>query len=400
MKKIAVVVPSLFEGGGVPSVAKFVVDTAISSGRYMPKIISLSMFSGDVESKKIFVPSTWSRGVIVRDSIWNGQPAFHVGANWAEFEFQRYKPRSQLNNLLSECDLIQVVCGSPAWANSVTNLGKPVALQVATLAKVERVSRDARAYGLLGYWRKAMTEVTDFYDKKALMSVDAIQVENPWMLDYSTAVNNGRCVDIRYAPPGVDSKIFYPASRTGYSKNPYILVVGRLNDPRKNIGMALEAYSKLPHELLCTVDLVLAGSASPPDAFWDHVANLGLENRVRFVDHPSLAELVALYQNAAVFLLTSHEEGLGVVILEAMACAIPVIATRCGGPEGIISDGVSGFLVNLDDLVGLTDRLIMLLTNYNLNVEMGNNGRSCFEARYEQSVAGSVFVDMWDLLLG
>jgi glycosyltransferase involved in cell wall biosynthesis len=46
-----------------------------------------------------------------------------------------------------------------------------------------------------------------------------------------------------------------------------------------------------------------------------------------------------------VFALSSDEEGLGIVILEAMACAIPVVATKCGGPDGIITDGKDGYLI-------------------------------------------------------
>ena len=62
-----------------------------------------------------------------------------------------------------------------------------------------------------GWWRKGMTVITDRLDDRALRSVDAIQVENPWMLDYAREINRGRSdVDIRYAPPGVDAKLFLP----------------------------------------------------------------------------------------------------------------------------------------------------------------------------------------------
>ena len=65
-----------------------------------------------------------------------------------------------------------------------------------------------------------------------------------------------------------------------------------------------------------------------------------------------------MYQRAAVFALPSDDEGLGIVILEAMACGVPVVATRCGGPEDIITDGTDGFLVPRYDAGALASRLV------------------------------------------
>jgi glycosyltransferase involved in cell wall biosynthesis len=100
-----------------------------------------------------------------------------------------------------------------------------------------------------------------------------------------------------------------------------------------------------------------------------------------------------------VFALSSDEEGLGVVILEAMACAIPVVATRCGGPDGIITDGEDGFLVPLDDASVMADRLTILCSDPQRNVAMGISARATVSARYASEVAGEEFVQVWDSLL-
>ena len=88
------------------------------------------------------------------------------------------------------------------------------------------------------------------------------------------------------------------------------------------------------------------------------------------------------------------------VILEAMACAVPVVATCCGGPDGIITDGEDGFLVPLDDAAAMSGCLQTLLENPSLNIAMGRKARATSEARYDERVAGAVFVDMWDRLTG
>ncbi|WLI88018.1 glycosyltransferase family 4 protein [Massilia sp. R2A-15] len=397
--KIGLVVPSLALGGGVPSVARFVKNVILQNEGYDLKLVSLSTSSRDQCSLNLTSPSTYFRGATTQPGIWDGMDFTHVGAIGGELEFQRYRPRKVLAGVLADCDVIQVVSGSPAWANAVVGLGIPVALQVATRVKVERRMRDSQPRNLSGWWRKSMTVVSDKLDDKALRAVDAIQLENPWMLEYSQRINQDRHgVDIRYAPPGIDADLFCPLLARPAPDNPYILCVGRLDDPRKNVGLLLESFrilsSALPH-----VHLVTAGSSAPPASYWARVNFLGLQDRVRHVARPSVAELVTLYQNAAVFALASDEEGLGVVILEAMACGVPVVATRCGGPDGIITEGKDGFLVALDSPSEMANRLTELCSNWPANLQMGLAARETVERRYADSVAGSAFVDVWNRLL-
>ena len=400
--RIGVVVPSLEDGGGVPAVAEFVCRAARRSERYQVKLISLATSACDDLSLCLTRPDTWLKGArSAPGGTWRGRPFVRVGAVACEFEFQRYRRRVALTAQLDDCDLIQVVCGSPAWANAVLGLGKPVALQVATRAVVERALRDGQATNWLGRWRRVMTSLTNRLDDRALGMVDAIQVENPWMLDYATAANKGRStVDVRYAPPGVDAKLFKPCvMQQADAGKPYVLCVGRLMDPRKNIGMLLEAFAQVAAALPGSVDLVLAGSGGPDTAFWARVAALGLGDRVRFVARPSLDELVLLYQQSTVFALSSDEEGLGVVLLEAMACGVPAVATRCGGPDGVISHGVDGFLVARSNSAEMARRILSLLVDEPMRSVMSRKARLTIEARYAEELAGAVFVDVWDQLM-
>jgi len=344
-------------------------------------------------------PSSWLRGPLASYREWEGFSYLYVGAVAGELEFQRYRPRSALHKALADCDLIQVVSGSPAPANAVCGLGMPVALQCATRARVERRRRDADPRSPGGWWRKAMTEITDRMDDRALRTVDAIQVENPWMFDYAQQLNVGRNVDLRYAPPGVDVRAFHPLSERDLVSDPYILCVGRLDDLRKNIKLLLEAYAAMPGEIQNRVRLVLAGSSGPDQTFWTRAESLGVDRQVSYIERPTREALITLYQHAAAFALPSDEEGLGVVLLEAMGCGIPVVSTRSGGPDGIISDGTDGFLVPLDDAPALSDRLARLCSDEELNRSMGLAARGTVERRYAEEVAGEAFVDMWDRLV-
>ena len=153
----------------------------------------------------------------------------------SELEFQRFKSRKLLSNALINCDLVQVISGSPAWALSVVNLGIPVSLQVATLVKVERRLRDKDSKNLLDFWRKFMTMITSNMEVKALKSVNAIQVENSWMFEHVKKINHLKATDIRFSPPGVDTDCYIPLEKRPNYKSSYFLCVGRLSDARKNI---------------------------------------------------------------------------------------------------------------------------------------------------------------------
>ncbi len=397
--RIGLVAPSLMVGGGVPAVVRFLRDVILRSGRYELRLVSLATSATDICNAGVLQPSGWRLGATVSHGTWERLPFVHVGAVAGELEFQRYRLRPALKEVLRDCDLLQVVCGSPAWANAVCGLGKPVSVQCATRARVERRRRDASPVGLAGWWRKAMTEITDRIDDRALRAADAIQVENPWMYEYARNLNKGRAVDLRYAPPGLDAKTFCPASERILSRDQYLLCVGRLVDPRKNIGLLLEAYALIPEGLRSHLRLVLAGKSGPPDSFWQRAKALGLQDRITFFDRPSLGELVVLYQKASAFVLPSDEEGLGIALLEAMACGIPVVSTRSGGPDGIITEGEDGYLVPLDEAPALAERIVQLCLNERLNRSMGRRARATIENRYADRVAEQAFLDVWDRLL-
>jgi D-inositol-3-phosphate glycosyltransferase len=169
-------------------------------------------------------------------------------------------------------------------------------------------------------------------DDRALRGADAIQVENRWMLNYARQLNRHREVDIRYIRPGMDARRFTPSAEPRLAGGHDILCVGRPDDPRKNVDLLLEAYARLPDPLRATSRLLLAGSAGPGPDLCIRAQALGLRDSVKFLAGPDEEELVQLHQCAPVFALPSDKEGFGVVILEAMACGVLVVATRCWRP--------------------------------------------------------------------
>ena len=141
----------------------------------------------------------------------------------------------------------------------------------------------------------------------------------------------------------------------------FVLLVGR-NDPVKGVKYLIEAFEKIKPEFP-DFKLVLAGEGLPE-------GKLPLEKvREKMRDCYCLA-------------VPSISEGLPRVILEAMALAKPVIASRVGGIPELVKDGETGFLTEPGNAVELADKLRILLRDKNMAIEMGKRGRELVQGKF------------------
>jgi len=93
-------------------------------------------------------------------------------------------------------------------------------------------------------------------------------------------------------------------------------------------------------------------------------------------------DLVRAYQEAAVCILPSTWENSSYTLLEAMACATPVVACNSGGSPELIENGISGFLIPVNDSEALVARIAQLLTEPSLRKSMGDNARRRIEESF------------------
>lgn len=105
------------------------------------------------------------------------------------------------------------------------------------------------------------------------------------------------------------------------------------------------------------------------------VSELDLEEKVEFVDHAPQAALRDYMRNCRVLVLPSLSEGLGRVLIEAMACGKPAIGTNVGGIPSLIHDGANGFLIPPNDPQALAEKIIYLLTREGQAARMGARGK-------------------------
>lgn len=184
---------------------------------------------------------------------------------------------------------------------------------------------------------------------------------------------------------GVDTAAIRPQQECPQSK--VILHVARLVE-KKGTQYLIHAFSRVVRKCPDT-QLVIIGEGPLRPQLERLAISAGLQQQVIFLGARPHSEVLNWMSKASVFCLPSvtsrsgDSEGLGIVLLEAQATGVPVVATRHGGiPEAVI-DGITGFLVPERDVEILADRLIYLLENRDERRKMGRAARSMVEEKFD-----------------
>lgn len=162
---------------------------------------------------------------------------------------------------------------------------------------------------------------------------------------------------------GVEPKGFYPGEKC--DKVFRVIYCGALSI-RKGIIYLLEAFSRLG---LNNAELCIIGSAPGPD-FAAQIRRYRAPN-VKFIGAVLQSTLRHYYAQGSVFVLPSLAEGFGMVVTQAMACALPVIVTENVGASDLLTDGVDGFVIPIRDVDLLAERLRYLYEQPDLARQMG-----------------------------
>ncbi len=174
---------------------------------------------------------------------------------------------------------------------------------------------------------------------------------------------------------GVDPEVFRPMETSeplgalaAFRDRPIVLYVGHFG-PRKGIGRLIEAMKDVKKQVPDAALVCIGGVPDwlPRTDYWarlrDFVRVCGLEGSVALLDKVPNSQLPMYYSRASVFVLPSYYEAFAKVIIEAMACATPVVTTFEGGPSEVVSDGVNGSLYHYGDLKQLARAIVALLSD-------------------------------------
>ncbi len=169
--------------------------------------------------------------------------------------------------------------------------------------------------------------------------------------------------------------------RQGWATSPDGILIGALGrlSPVKGYSVLLRAIASLKKENI-PAHLVLVGDGPEGRALKELARNLGIGDRARFV--PPLDDTRGFFAAVDIFCAPSIEEGFGLAILEAMAHAKPVVASRVGGIPGLVEDGTTGLLVPSGEAQALAEALGRLAHDTALRRTLGAASRRRAEERF------------------
>ncbi len=173
-----------------------------------------------------------------------------------------------------------------------------------------------------------------------------------------------------------------------------VLAVGRF-EYQKNFKELIDIW-EIVHKIYPYWQLDIVGGGYLKNSIKDYAESLGLEKVINFVGTTNHVE--KYYLNSSIYALSSHYEGLPMVLLEAQAMGVPIVSYACpSGPRDIITDGKDGFLINPNDKETFAERLIQLMQDEELRKQMGANAKEASK-RFEVETIMPQWVSLFNNL--
>ena len=193
---------------------------------------------------------------------------------------------------------------------------------------------------------------------------------------------------------GVDVEKFSPRPAADDDSSLRLLAVGRFV-PIKAYPLLLEACSGLDDQGV-EWSLELVGSGPLREELETRAKRLGIEDRVRFPGPMGEEQITAVFDRSNVLVVSSFMEGVPVVLMEAMAKELAVVATRVGGVQELVEDGVSGWLVSPSSVEDLTTAFVRAYQSRKTLRDMGREGRRRVRASFDASANGREMRRLFD----
>lgn len=195
-------------------------------------------------------------------------------------------------------------------------------------------------------------------------------------MDTLEKLNNRGFCNLEIWPRGVDCQAYHPYYKKEMIRNRYAIsekyilsYVGRLA-PEKDLKTLMTVAGSLPPEISKQVHWLIAGDGP----LHDELKMTALPN-MTFTGYLKGVELAEAYSATDLFVFPSPTETFGNVVLEALASGTPVIGANSGGVKNIISNRVNGYLCEPGEAEDFIKRILHLLDNDSLRVQMGINAR-------------------------
>jgi len=308
-----------------------------------------------------------------------------IGAWLPELEFTHYLPTSSWRAVMDSCDAFVVASGNSLASTPFHHTQRQYLAWIATDWWGDRADR-AKHFPLL---RRLLDR---FVNRAVITRLEKRLLKGGVTLALSQHTKQ----ELVRIQPHLSADILpVPVSTTGFVPKQGATTVarigfaGRYDDPRKNIDLLFSAFGLIAAQRPDAVLRLIGGIDTA--AIRSRAAQHGLVDNIQVTGRLNDAEYVEALQRLDVFVVPSHQEGLCIAALEAMACGVPVVSTRCGGPEEFVEDGVTGFQCAFDP-ADLADKVLRIVADRALRERLGDGARARVKARYSAEYAKAVLL--------
>ena len=216
------------------------------------------------------------------------------------------------------------------------------------------------------------------------------------MKDFARDLCNDK-QDIRVMPMGVDLKnTFIPVAGIA-RKNSRLIFVGRLVE-KKGVINLIKAVNIL-RQSISDIELLVVGDGPLRESLERETRNLKLEQHIHFMGAVAHEQLPEIYSSSTVAVVpsiiasTGDQEGLGLVIVEALGCGCAVVASDLGAIRDVL-DEETGFLVKPSDSYDLAEKIKKVLFNRELRERLSLNGRKRIIGIFDMDASGKRYCDV------
>jgi glycosyltransferase involved in cell wall biosynthesis len=358
-----------FQYGGVTAIALLFARTAQELG-YEPIFISPSVSLHHTIKRKL------QRRVAApfNESKFQGFRWLQFGALYPEFEqFAHRFPARQLAPFLEKAPPCFAVSGNNHAALPFDSMGVPYSMWVASTYWSDHVQQVRNTpFGI--------RKILDYATRGPCERLESRLTRRAGII--ATISNYSRDEFLKRTPdcaskfqvikiPVDATRCFIPSPS---SKRRDIVMVGRLNDPRKNVRLLLAAF-RIFRKRNSDHKLLLIGSGHKDHKLISQISSHPHSDSIQCLGPVSEKEKISILQNALCLVIPSLQEGYGITGPEAMGCATPVVSTPCGGPADFVVHNETGFLMKNHSAEELADLLEKLARDPHEASRMGTSAR-------------------------
>lgn len=242
--------------------------------------------------------------------------------------------------------------------------------------------------------------------KKADIFISVSSETSKELFEYKFSKNNSRLI-----PNSIDMNKFHAVAQEEKMRlrkdlhlpqNKFIVTFAGRLVYRKGVDILLRALEKILQDCIAIYVLIIGSGRNQIDScekeLKDFVAKSGLKRFVKFTGEVS--NIQKYLQASDIFVLPSRREGLSNALLEAMACGLPVIATRISGNIDVVKDKENGKLISIDDVEELAHAVLSLINDKSTLIVLGKKSRKTTVERFSLDVATERYYNLYCQIIG